>query len=320
MAYEYPILELPISVEKVEVDSGESGLIETEHMGSKEKFWVKSSATKQRVALFKFARENTGEDWSEKVASVVARKIGLPRAEVDLARYDGRRGVLAMDFVRDDESLVHGNEMLVEDDPAYPTQDKTYRTPQHTVAGVLGVLESHAVQVPHPSLVAGVSDAISVFIGYLLLDAIIGNQDRHHENWGVLMRRDANGARTIRLAPTYDHASSLGRELTDEARARRLTSQGLRGVPGYAEKGRSAFYLTATDAEPLSPLAALLEAGRARPAALRAWVEHCEMTGFDRLAQAVDPVPRALMSATAKDFALSLMRYNYQQVVSAVVS
>ena len=54
---------------------------------------------------------------------------------------------------------------------------------------------------------------------YLLLDAVIGNVDRHHENWGIL-GKDVDGSVKGRLAPTFDHASSLGRELLDTGRGK----------------------------------------------------------------------------------------------------
>ncbi len=64
---------------------------------------------------------------------------------------------------------------------------------------------------------------------YLVLDALIGNTDRHHENWGflgqVLVNIDevSEAARLVKqggydIAPSFDHASSLGRELPDEKR------------------------------------------------------------------------------------------------------
>lgn len=48
-----------------------------------------------------------------------------------------------------------------------------------------------------------------------MLDAVIGNTDRHHENWGILRKRVGDRWQGM-VAPTFDHASSLGRELRDE--------------------------------------------------------------------------------------------------------
>jgi hypothetical protein len=44
---------------------------------------------------------------------------------------------------------------------------------------------------------------------------LIGNTDRHHENWGILIELQRNHWR-VNVAPSFDHASSLGRELRVE--------------------------------------------------------------------------------------------------------
>ena len=52
---------------------------------------------------------------------------------------------------------------------------------------------------------------------YVVLDAQIGNTDRHHENWGVLVDLSEESVR-LTVAPSFDHAYSLGRELRDTRR------------------------------------------------------------------------------------------------------
>jgi hypothetical protein len=72
-----------------------------------------------------------------------------------------------------------------------------------------------------------------VFASYLVLDALIGNTDRHHMNWGVL---DDPGSPRV-LAPTFDHASSLGFLLSDEQRNLRLdTTDPRQTVEAYASR------------------------------------------------------------------------------------
>ena len=51
---------------------------------------------------------------------------------------------------------------------------------------------------------------------YAILDGLIGNTDRHHENWMFFYHPER---RSYQLAPSYyDHGSSLGRELQDASR------------------------------------------------------------------------------------------------------
>jgi len=257
---------------------------------AKHKFWLRDRGT-GRWFLFKYSRANTGEHWPEKVASEVAELLGLPHARVELATCEDAAGVLVEDLRRDREamSLLHGNELLVELDPSYPSQ-RDYRVSEHTIARVEQALRDHRVELLDPPILgtvlpAEVDDAFGLFVGYLLLDAIICNTDRHHENWGVVATKSAKGSRVLQLAPTYDHASSLGRELDDARRSGRLRSKGVHGVPGYVERARSALYETAGDEKPLSPRAAFLRAGALRASARDARLRRCESVGLQALEQ-----------------------------------
>jgi len=49
------------------------------------------------------------------------------------------------------------------------------------------------------------------WIDALLFDALIGNTDRHQDNWGFIFRR-ADHKITYRLAPLFDNGTSLGHE------------------------------------------------------------------------------------------------------------
>ena len=68
---------------------------------------------------------------------------------------------------------------------------------------------------------------------------------------GIVLIRDDDGTRTIAggasftlcLARSFDHASSLGRDLTDLKCQERFNTRDKRGnAEAYAERGRSAFY------------------------------------------------------------------------------
>jgi hypothetical protein len=293
---------------------------QSEQMGSKRKFWC-CDLQSSRWFLFKYSRVNTGEHWSEKVAAEVANLLGLPHAAVELAVFEDVPGVLVLDVRRDREamSLLHGNELLVEFDPAYPSRGD-YRVSEHTVARVAQALQDHRVELPNSEalprdLPAGVDDALGVFVGYLLLDAIIGNTDRHHENWAVVVTRDASSTRVLRLAPTYDHASSLGRELSDEKRSSRLRSGGAHGVEAYAERARSALYGAVGDPKPLSPLDAFQRAGALRPSARNGWLARCAELGAAAFEEPLARLPAHVASEPARAFASALIRYNMGKVL-----
>lgn len=198
--------------------------------------------------------------------------------------------------------LVHGNELLFERDASYPRQS-TYRLHQHTLDAVIAVLDQESLLLSPATWPVGVSQAWEGFLGYLLLDALIVNTDRHHQNWGLVVELE-DGRRW--LAPTFDHASSFGRELTDAERTRRLSTNDKRGdVEAYLARARSAFY--GLDGKALTPVEAFVHAARHRPVAGRAWLERLDTTKPADWAPMLRRVPGQRMSDAAKDFALALL-------------
>ena len=145
---------------------------------------------------------------------------------------------------------------------------------------------------------------------YLVLDALIGNTDRHHENWGILRERHGKQRRDT-VAPSFDHASSLGRELRPERRE--LLLEGSR-IGEYVERGRGAIFRSAEDHHGPSPLQ-LVRFGFSsyRESFLPALRK---IENLDRFAvrEAVDRVPGEWMSCSERRFAIEMMTYGHAQL------
>jgi hypothetical protein len=273
------------------------------------------------MVLLKLARPNTGEDWSEKVAFELAKHLRIPCPRVELAQWEQRWGVLCWDFlgrhyckgVRSSvQSLIHGNELLLDRDPTYPAKE-SYRVPAHAISAVYDVLRN-VDHMGHENILGDErGSGFDMFVGYLMLDALIGNTDRHHENWGVV---PARGQPRI-LAPTYDHASSLGRELSDAKRQARLEDSGQGTVESYALKTTAAFWSEA-EGKLLTPREALLAAGRIRPQALAAWQSRFATLPVDTLGSIVDRIPDLRLGSVGKRFTLEFLRYNLQAILELV--
>lgn len=266
-----------------------------EQLGTKEKIWISHMG---ELKLLKFGREGTGEDWAEKVACELCGLLGLPHAHYDLATYQGRSCVISPSIIEEDGRLILGNEIINRVSSSY-NGARAYQQKEHTVSRVLAALKtnfrSQYYEIWHD------------FIGYLLLDAWIGNSDRHHENWGIILRKD----RTLGLAPSFDHASSMGRELTDEARLARLETKDLRySVAAFASKAKSALYADPSDTKPLAPIEAFKLASRAQRASGFAWLGRLAAVTDDALTGVLDRVPNHCMSNPSKRFAAAILSEN----------
>ena len=142
---------------------------------------------------------------------------------------------------------------------------------------------------------------------YLVLDALIGNTDRHHENWGLLRYRpDDNWTGSV--APSFDHASSLGRELLDDRRDRILAGN---RVGDYSEKGRGAIYVSEEERHGPSPLELVRWGNRELPDLFRPALERLSNLDESVLPDVVRRVPGDMMTSSARKFANALLGYNY---------
>lgn len=270
-----------------------------EQLGSKPKFWFKLNGENW---LFKEARENTGEDWSEKVASEIARLLGLPTHHTELALWQGRRGCAVKSFLPSNQSvLVHGNELLGGLIAGYD-KEKEWRQTDHTFDNIVTVLGKLFPERKSRR------ETAARMVGYLVFDALVGNTDRHHQNWGVVLESRAavsGGAGfTIQLAPTFDHASSLGRELTDEARSRYLTDG---TMERYIEKARGGIFANPRARRGLSPIAVARMLAQQFPDFFVPWQARVSELPYVELAEIVDRVPDGRISETARGFVLALL-------------
>jgi hypothetical protein len=291
-----------------------------EPLGTKRKFWFRDDHN--RRMLFKAEERGTGEDWAEKIACELCALVGLPHVQYELAlESDGQKpGVVCENCAPPPVALVLGNQLLFAVDPEYPAgTPRKYKVRQHTVEAVAEVL---SLLQPPPEqwmrgVPAGVDSALGVFAGYVMLDAWIANQDRHHENWGVLFDQTRPTGSQLALAPTFDHGASMARNLTDSERQERLVTKDVnRQIPAFSRRARSAFYGESTPEKPMTTVEAWYAlAGRA-PEAAKVWLGRLAAIGPDSLRQLLEEVPPNRLSRIGRDFTLYLLLENQKRLLA----
>lgn len=280
-----------------------------EALGSKRKFWFSWNDGRY---LFKETTEGTGEDWSEKVAAELATSLGIPHADYHLARYRGRRGVVSPNFVSRRSRLVHGNELLAKIESNYEVK-KVFHNRRHTLRIVLKVLKENSTNPPIGfESFRAVEAAVDCFAGYIMLDAWIANQDRHHENWGLILTQDS----TVHLAPSFDHASSLGRNENDEVRRNRLTTKDKgRSMQRFVQRARSAFYSSPSSRKPMTTLEAFQHVARLRVAAAEAWLGRLKQVSSAEVESIFSKIPSGWISSDAIAFATKVLELNRERLL-----
>jgi len=290
-----------------------------EYLGTKRKFWF--TADGQRF-LFKAEERGTGEDWAEKVVCELARLLGLPHVEYDLAHeYEGERaiqpGVVCATFVPRPQILVLGNQLLVIRNPAYPKEeDRKYGVREYTVeavAEILSLLKPPAAQwlalAPQE-----ITTSLGHFTGYVMLDAWVANQDRHHQNWGATWLSPH-----LCLAPTFDHGASLARNLTDEERKERLhTRDRNRIVEQFCSRARSGFYTAEQKEKTVLAIDVFRCFAEREPDAARIWLGR--LAEIDQIAvdAVLAEIPPHRMSPITREFTLKLLMINQRRLLEGI--
>lgn len=286
-----------------------------ESLGTKEKFWFKHD--RLGLCLYKKSRSNTaGEDWSEKIAAELCELIKLPHAEYELATCNGDYGIISRSFLPEHGNLILGNEILVEIYPDYP--EDTRDLSHHTIDLIFGALDWLEIEYSEIFMplnwepLENIKKVKHTFIGYLLLDAWIGNSDRHHENWGFVELD-----KKLYLAPTYDHASSLGRNESDQKREARLKAQD-RGysVGAYADKCQSYLYTNIGNRQRIKTFEAFCEAAKFYPQAACIWLDRLGNISADDTLRLFKRVPENRISPIAVKFAQSILTHNRDRLLN----
>ena len=135
---------------------------------------------------------------SEYLGSHIFGLLGYPVQETRLGYYKGEQVVACKNFVRQDEQFVPFN------DVGESTLDQDKETYQYSYGDIMRMLRDN-------SKLTNVNATISAFWELYIVDALIGNFDRHGSNWGFLKKNDQ-----YTIAPVFDNGSSLFPNLTDE--------------------------------------------------------------------------------------------------------
>ena len=306
-----------------------------EPRGSRTKFWVRFVGEADRW-LLKFPRPNTGEHWAEKVACEIGHLVGVDCAQVELARYfeppvadhemadaavdqeflpEGELATICKSFLPGEDDAAwavgafHGWEVLQYEVPGYDT-GRVREQRDHNVKNIVRVvyeLMTDEQMNPRP----GWQRLLKQLASYALLDGLIGNTDRHHENWMVAYVPEGNGT-VLKSMPSYDHASSLGRELTDERRRQYLESD---GVLVYLRRGRGGVYVNSRRQRAASPLALAELLCRWNPDFTRGTLERIEDLTEGRIRTAIGRIPPEFMSDVAREFAVQVLRTSRQALL-----
>jgi hypothetical protein len=156
--------------------------------------------------LFKRSKRSYPDQfWGEVIAYRVGCLLGLqvPPAFTAFNSHTGHSAALIEWFYTDGaQSFIMGGDYLHLLDDDYDRDKGT----KHNL-GQIEVLMRAMHRTGKP-----VKDWRQWWVDALLFDALIGNTDRHQDNWGLVFQIAGNSLSHCRLSPLYDNGTSLGHE------------------------------------------------------------------------------------------------------------
>ena len=141
---------------------------------------------------------------SEYLGAHIFEQLGIPVQETHLGFYRGEQVVACKDFIARDEQFVPFN------DVGESTLDQDKERYQYEYGDIMQMLRDNAK-------LTRVTETIRIFWEIYIVDALIGNFDRHGSNWGFVKRANAYS-----LSPVFDNGSCLYPNLVDEDEMRRI--------------------------------------------------------------------------------------------------
>jgi|GEM_PF-514057 len=192
--------------EESNVDIIENGVYQIENanlMGDAPKSLI-------RIGGYKYLTK-TGHKWYpiESITEHLLNKLGiifgLNMAESRLAKINSQIRFLSKWFLAGDESLVHGAEIfsnyLNDSDFVSEVEKQKMSRELFTLQFVEKSVKHFAKPQPY------YYDILHSLVKLLLFDALVGNNDRHFENWAVIVK-NIGDSKPI-FSPVYDTARGL---------------------------------------------------------------------------------------------------------------
>jgi hypothetical protein len=135
---------------------------------------------------------------SEYLGSHIFTLLGFSAQETYLGTYQGASVVACKNFIGKDEQFVPFN------DVGESSLDQDKERYQYSYKDIMQMLREN-------SKLTNVDETIALFWEMFVVDAFLGNFDRHGSNWGFLKKDNK-----YRLAPIFDNGSCLLPNMTDE--------------------------------------------------------------------------------------------------------
>lgn len=135
---------------------------------------------------------------SEYLSSHIFELLGFNTHKTFLGNYRGNEVVVCKDFITEGTQFVNFNDV---GESSIEVNKELYQYNYKDIIELLG----------RNKKLTNVQETVSIFFEMYIVDAFLGNFDRHGANWGFLKKNNKYS-----LAPIFDNGSSLFPQMIDE--------------------------------------------------------------------------------------------------------
>lgn len=180
--------------------------------GKGKKIWLTNPNNKKTCGWFKYVKETnnkkdktskitTYENVAEKIAELIATELRIRNAKIDIGTYNGNIGCLSYNILNDGQTMAEGISYISRKYPKYDARKEfdLESNQYYCLEIILNSLETTELKTD--------------FFKIMIFDFVIGNSDRHSNNWAILKTR---GNKEY-FAPIYDNGSSLCALISEDA-------------------------------------------------------------------------------------------------------
>lgn len=158
------------------------------------------------------------EFWSEIIASKFGQMLGYNVLDYNIGLHKDILGVLSESMIDKEECctfLYHGIDILKDYLPNFQIQSG--KNPTYSFQDIVYICNA-----------SDNKEFITNFAEMILFDAVIGNTDRHTENWAFI-----NNEGIYRFSPIYDSGSCLSSKIAEEDLEKYLANENMQEIRNY---------------------------------------------------------------------------------------
>jgi hypothetical protein len=165
---------------------------------------IYENPTTGELFYFKLSKTNfPSELWSEIIVSKLGQFIGLNLLDYNIGYHNEVIGCLSKSMISKEKNqiLYHGVDVLNDNLESFEITDK----PIYSFQDLQNLCSQNK----------NFDKFIENFVELIIFDALIGNTDRHTENWALIFNDDLIVHHKFEFSQIYDSGSCLGREIAE---------------------------------------------------------------------------------------------------------